>query len=54
MHVWLIMPLYMKKIINRKELLSFEKSQSFLFGHPVKNKKKGLNFLLEVLEWDYH
>ena len=36
--------LYEKKIINRKELLSFEKSQSFLFGHPVKNKKKGIEF----------
>ena len=36
--------LYEKKIINRKELLSFEKSGSFLFGHPVKNKKKGIEF----------
>ena len=34
--------LYELGIINNKELLSFEKSDSILLGHPVKNIEKGI------------
>ena len=33
-----------KGFITKKELKSFEKSGSFLLGHPVINKKKGIEF----------
>jgi len=31
-------------LISKKELLTFEKSKSFLLGHPVMNLKKGIEF----------
>ena len=33
-----------KKFITKSELETFEKSGSFLLGHPVMNKKKGIEF----------
>ena len=40
MHVWLIMPLYLKE----EELKTFEKDDSNLLGHPVMNKNLGIDF----------
>ncbi len=31
-------------LISKEELLTFEKSKSFLLGHPVMNRKKGIEF----------
>jgi len=31
-------------LITKEELLTFEKSKSFLLGHPVMNRKKGIEF----------
>ena len=36
--------LYDIGVITKEELLSFEKSGSFLLGHPVKNRAKGIEF----------
>jgi transketolase len=36
--------LVIKGIITKKELLNFEKSGSFLLGHPVMNRDKGIEF----------
>lgn len=36
--------LYEKGFINKEELKTFEKDDSFLAGHPVKNKKLGIEF----------
>ena len=33
-----------KKLITKKEFLSFEKNNSILPGHPVMNKFKGIEF----------
>ena len=40
--------------ISKEDLLKFEKTDSYLLGHPVINRKKALNFLMVVLEWVYH
>ena len=34
-----------KGFLKKEELETFEKSGSFLLGHPVINKKKGIEFL---------
>ena len=36
--------LYQKGFFEKKDLLSFEKNESFLLGHPVINKEKGIEF----------
>ncbi len=36
--------LYEKKLISKDQLDTFEKSESDLLGHPIKNKKIGIDF----------
>tara|TARA_B100000900_G_scaffold156542_1_gene133068 strand:- start:140 stop:985 length:846 start_codon:yes stop_codon:yes gene_type:complete len=36
--------LFEKGLISRGELMSFNKSGTFLFGHPIMNKSKGIEF----------
>jgi|TARA_B100000767_G_scaffold270477_1_gene294225 transketolase len=36
--------LYENKLISKKQLDTFEKSESDLLGHPIKNKKIGIDF----------
>ena len=36
--------LFEKKLLNKNDLLTFEKNGSDLLGHPVRNMKKGIEF----------
>ncbi len=36
--------LYQVGLISKEELYKYEKNDTFLFGHPVKNREKGIEF----------
>ena len=36
--------MFENKLLGEKDLISFEKNDSNLLGHPVRNMKKGIEF----------